>query len=134
METNNIFYITHIVPDELPIKGLRKLLFYTTPDPNENHKKYYWGKSVNSFDEAFMAKLEDKDEVLRLPTPVKVKNGFGLWLNPEGKIVVADLKKPFGDGDMDVVWAPKELSKSAQQYRRDIGTQNIPRTNRVVSI
>jgi len=33
------FYITHIIPDELPKEGLRKILFYTKKENN-----YYFGK------------------------------------------------------------------------------------------
>lgn len=96
-ETNysgEYFFISHIVRDELPTRGLAKLYFYT-----KKQDKYYWGLDNNSFQEEYMKDLEDKNQVIKLAKPLKVrKDGRKtIWADSDGNVYLADIKNPYSD-------------------------------------
>jgi hypothetical protein len=93
-KNEEVFYISHIVRDELPRVGLSMLYFYT-----KKGDKYYWGLDNNSFSEEDMKNLEEKKQVIRLTEPLEIKQGKrkGLWTDSEGNVYVADIEKPYSD-------------------------------------
>ena len=88
------FFISHIICDELPKRGLAKLYFYT-----KKENKYYWGLDNNYFDEKYIKNLEDKKQVIKLPKLLKVrKDGRKtLWADPDGKVYLADDTNPYSE-------------------------------------
>jgi hypothetical protein len=130
------FYITHIVPDNLPVEGLRKLLFYTATEESLIEGMYYWGLDLkNPFSESDMQKLEMENKVIRiLPDPIKVKKGDGLWLNPDGKIFRGNLKNPYENLSKESVFKPRQLTKATQIYNHSIGSHRVPTPRDIMSI
>ena len=85
------FYVSHIIIDKLPEKGLQKLYFYTKKDG-----KYYWGLDNNSFSEEQMKETEKMNQLVKLPKLIEVErnNGKTLWTDSKGRVYVADVSKP----------------------------------------
>ncbi|MBL7701092.1 MAG: hypothetical protein JNM14_02485 [Ferruginibacter sp.] len=129
------FYITHLIPDDLPEKGMRKLLFYTTTEQGYNEGIYFWGLDIkNPFTENDLSELEKSKKVIKiLPSPIKVKRGIGLWLNSEGKVYTGNIKN-YKDGELEPVFSPSALSKATQIYNKSIGSSKVPSTRTLIGI
>ncbi len=93
-DSNEYFFISHIVRDELPTRGLAKLYFYT-----KKQDKYYWGLDNNSFEEEYMKNLENKNQVIKLAKLLKVRKDARktIWTDSYGKVYLADIKNPYSD-------------------------------------
>jgi len=130
---NDDFFITHLIVDELPDKGLSRLYFYTATAVSLNQGKYYWGTDNNSFDEENMKRLEDSGQIIKLPQPKKLERQKCLWLDSEGRVFYANIKDPYEDTNRELVFAPNSLSRIYQIYIKSIGS-NVPSTYLTMSI
>ena len=93
MEEENLFYVSHLIVNELPKEGLCKLYFYT-----KRENKYYFGTDNNSFSEKDMKILEDKRKIIKLSNLLEIpKTGKTLWTDSDGKVYIADSKKPYSE-------------------------------------
>jgi hypothetical protein len=115
MKNNINYYITHIVPERLPDFGLKKLFFYTTTDDGDRRGLYYWGKGNKPFTKKEIENKVAEGKLIPLHPIVKLEVNKGLWLDDQGRVFNADLKKPMEDKTF--LFAPKMLSRSAQIYK-----------------
>src|ERR1039458_7509441 len=88
------YYISHLVQDELPKAGLRKVFFYTTKDENIM-EKFYWGRGHSAFSKDDINKKVARGVLILLPVPLKLEIEFGIWIDSQGNVFYADLVDPF---------------------------------------
>lgn len=117
-------YITHLVINETPSKGLAKLYFYTATAEGINEGKYFWGTDNNSFDKKFIDDLVNNGQITALTEPKELENGKCLWIDSSGKVYNADIRKPYEK--LDFIAAPLSFSKVVQEYNKSIGHENVP--------
>jgi hypothetical protein len=93
-DKNGFFYVSHIVRDELPKKGLAKLYFYTKEDD-----KYYWGLDNNSFSEEEIKETQKVAQIIKLPRLIEVERWKKktLWADSEGRVYIANITNPYSD-------------------------------------
>lgn len=95
------FYITHVVPGEVPENGLlRKLLFFTATDDSLLIGEYYWGLGHNTYTSKQMDEMILNGSVEKLKENYKVNYGKGVWMNADGELFLADIKDPFSDKEI----------------------------------
>jgi hypothetical protein len=118
MEKQKIYYITHIVPDKLPTKGLLKLFFYTTTEEGDRNGIYHFGKGSKSFTREEIIRKVNEGNLIPLQQMKFLDSNKGLWLSAEGKVFYADLKNP--SIDKVHLCSPIQLSKSYQEYKKAV--------------
>jgi hypothetical protein len=121
---NQEYFITHVVPEELPKKGFRKLLFYTTKvGPGITKEQYYWGKGSHPFDSKQISQMVRAGKIFDLPQRLKLEDGMGLWIDAEGKLYYSSLEKPNRDNPIP---SPKALSKISRIYDEIKAVHSVP--------
>ena len=77
--------ITHIVKQEPPKSGFRKVAFYTIDTDNLNSSEYFLGTDNNPLDSEYIENLVLKKKIIRLINPVEIKDNLLYcypYLNP----------------------------------------------------
>jgi len=104
-----VFFITHLIVDELPTNGLNKLYFYTATAESLNQGKYYWGTDNNSFNEEYMSKLEASGRIIKLPKPIQLDPQKSLWVDTKGIVFYADNVNPYQKEGMEIVYCHENI-------------------------
>jgi hypothetical protein len=91
-EDEKFFYVSHIVPRELPNNGFTKLSFYI-----KKGDKYYRVLDNTSLSEEDIKNLEDTKKVIKLPKLLQIEKEKrkGLWADSQGKVYIADIANPY---------------------------------------
>ena len=89
-------YVTHVLVDEFPLQGVKKVYFYTSDVKELSlERDYFWGTDNNSFDHDHMLELVRQGTLLPLPESLLLEQGKTLWLDAFGKVYHADVRKPY---------------------------------------
>ncbi len=114
------YYITHIIKDDLPKKGFRKILFCTTNTELYKKNMYLYGKGVKKLNQEFIDKQVDKGVLIEIPNRKELKDGYGLWVDTKGKIYYANYNNPF-EGKIEELFAPEAMTKTRQIFNKKFG-------------
>lgn len=88
------FYLTHLVLEDFPKEGYKKLQVYTSTDWDYREGIYYFGINIHKhFRENDMEELENKNEIIKLPYPIE-KGKYGcILVSADEKFYFSDLEE-----------------------------------------
>lgn len=90
MRKSTGYSIAYVAVNTLPSPGYyRPLYFYTSKD-----SKYYWGTGNNSYSLESLQNQESQGKIFKLPIPIPLEEGMGMWVNSEGELFYGDLVNP----------------------------------------
>ncbi|MEO5646372.1 MAG: hypothetical protein ABIO57_01210 [Candidatus Paceibacterota bacterium] len=111
-----MFWITHFVPDSLPTRGMKKLLFYTK---QEDPKEFFCGTdNKNPRPPEEIKKLVERREIVPIPRNLTLKETETLFIDPTGTMWLAHYmdssknKKEVGFYDVPIQQFFQELEGS----------------------
>ena len=87
------YYITHIVNQEPPQKGFRKVSFYTKDLKNGRPGEYFLGTDNNPLESSYIENLVIKQKIIRLITPVEIKEDITLYCDHNNDFYLANYLK-----------------------------------------
>lgn len=125
--------VKYLVPDTLPESGLKRIQYYTNfPEEPGN---FYFGLSIRTvFEKTLLRKMVNEGKLIELTESVIVPYDKDLWLDPEGRIVLALGYDPLHDEESKIVAAPSELKKSTILLNRLLDKVELPKISRKHSI
>jgi hypothetical protein len=132
---NNIYKVKYLIPDTLPLKGLKRMQYYVChpKDPS----KFCLGLSFRTkYDRDMLKGLAKEGKLIELIESIDMPFDMDIWLNPEGQVVLA---KGYSSSDAKnleyvVVASPAELAKINQIFKRTIKKQDLPNIPRAFKI
>lgn len=104
-EEQRQFYVSHHLPEALPREGLRNVEFFTTNVQAGNGAVFYMGfSSGRRFFSKSVKQQVTSGALLSLSKPYqKIERNEGVWLDTEGRVVIADYTNPFDDPNRRVI-------------------------------
>lgn len=122
-------FITHLIVDKTPEKGFQKLYFYTSTAEGYNKGEYFWGTDNNSLDEDYIKRLENLNQIIRLPWPKEVQKNKSLWVDENGRVYYSTINALFQEisPDKECIFSPQQLSRAYQIYQESIASKGLPK-------
>jgi hypothetical protein len=110
------YYVTHIINDELPSNGLRKVYYYTIDTENPNPNEYFLGRDNNPLDSNYIEGLVFKRKITQLPSPILLGEYDTLYSDKDGNHYRAN----YLDSDKDKVKVYTLNNKSSSPIPKKI--------------
>lgn len=106
--------VTHIMIDELPLRGMKRLQYFTATKESYPKGEYYWGASLaTKYSSEQLKKIVSNHQAIALPEPVLLDTNSELWLNAEGEVYKAGFVNPNKDCIPVKIFKPFSKAKAA---------------------
>ena len=116
MSSETKYYITHLVKDELPVKGFKKLLFCTTNTELMKKGLFLFGKGTRTFDSKQIQNKVNEGEIIELPKPRLLETGRGLWVDQDGNVFYGNITNPYKGKKLEKLFQPQPMTKPVRIY------------------
>jgi hypothetical protein len=118
-------FIKYLVADEPPKKGLKRMHYYTELPSKPG--KYFFGMSYHTeIERDSIRNMVKKGQVIELLDHVEMPLEKDLWLDEDGKVIMAKGYAPWDDKPFNVIAEPKALKKSHVILQKQLNKKNLP--------
>lgn len=113
--------ITHVINEELPRNGWKKVAFYTIDMDNDQHGEYFLGMDNNPLNSDYIENLLKKQRIFKLSSPIEISESETLYCDNKGNLIIADYDNSEKNPRSLKIEVPEYKSKAVKKiYEQDI--------------